>query len=149
MFDLIVVGMLFVLFALGWSLYSVRYRKKYNRHKSIQIILSGALVAILALFEIDVQFFDNWRERAAASPYYDEATGTGLAADALWVHLGFAVSTLVVWVAVMVRAVRGFPGLPQQGAHSRSHARWGKVAALGMVMTTVTGWIFYVLAFVL
>ena len=37
MLDVIVVSMFFVLLALGYSIYSVKYRQQYHRHKLIQI----------------------------------------------------------------------------------------------------------------
>ena len=83
--DVIVVGMVFVLIALGFSLFSVKYRKQYHRHKAIQLCLAGGLLFLLVCFEIDIQFFEDWRERADASPYFDAATGV----------LSFPVSTTV------------------------------------------------------
>src|SRR5262249_42610563 len=78
MIDMIVVAMVFVLVALGWSVYSVKYRKRYQRHKATQLCLAGGLLVVLVCFEVDTQFFENWRQRADASPYYDAATRSGL-----------------------------------------------------------------------
>jgi putative membrane protein len=148
MIDVIAVGMVFFLAALSWSVFSVKRRHEYRRHKWAQIALSCGLVASLALFEIDVRYFDDWRAHADGSPYFDAATGRGLALYVLWIHLGFAVSTVGLWLTTLVGAVRGFPGAPAPGAHSRAHARWGRLAAIGMGLTAATGWLFYVLAFV-
>jgi len=148
MIDVIVVAMVFVLIALFWSLFSVKYRKRYDRHKVIQLSLAGGLLIVLVCFEIDIQYFENWRERAAASPYFDAATGGGLVIYSLWIHLFFATTTLALWLLIILRALNQFPNPPRPNGHSRSHARWGMVAAIDMVLTTVTGWAFYFLAFV-
>ena len=60
----------------------------------------------------------------------------------------FAISTFALWLMVIVRALRNFPSPPTPGEHSRFHRRWGIIAAVDMVLTTLTGWTFYWLAFV-
>jgi uncharacterized membrane protein YozB (DUF420 family) len=148
MLDVIVVTMFFVLVALGASLYLVKYRRRYARHKAIQIALASCLIVVLVLFEIDIHFVDNWMNRADASPYFDAATGTGLVAQALAIHLFFATSTFTLWLLVILRALRNFGCPPFPNEHSRFHRRWGTIAAVDMVLTTLTGWAFYWLAFV-
>jgi len=49
---------------------------------------------------------------------------------------------------IIVKALKHFPNPPGPNQHSCFHARWGMVAAIDMVLTAVTGWVFYVLAFV-
>ncbi len=148
MIDVIVVAMVLVLLALAWSLYSVKYRKKYDRHKVIQLCLAGGLLILLVFFEIDIQFVENWRERADLSPYYDADTGSGLVIYALWIHLLFATTTLALWLLVILRALNQFPNPPRPNHHSADHTRWGTVAAIVMVLTAASGWVFYFLAFV-
>jgi hypothetical protein len=67
---------------------------------------------------------------------------------ALWVHLVFAIPTPLVWIYVIVGALRGFPRQPGPNAYSRIHRRNGWIAAVLMVMTALTGWTFYWMAFV-
>jgi putative membrane protein len=148
MLDVVVVAMFFVLIALAFSIYSVKYHRKYQRHKVIQITLASTLLLVLLLFEIDVHFIDRWMVRADASPYFDAATRTGLVVEALGVHLVFATTTFGLWLMLIVRALSNFPRPPSPNEHSRFHRRWGTVAAIDMVMTTLTGWVFYWLAFV-
>ena len=148
MLDVIVVVMVFFLIALCWSVVSVKYRKKYNRHKVTQLCLAGGLLTLLVLFEIDIRYFENWRERAAVSPFFDAAKGGGLVLYSLWVHLLFATTTLTLWLLIIARALNQFSNPPGPGRHSSSHARWGMIAAIDMVLTAVTGWAFYYLAFV-
>jgi uncharacterized membrane protein YozB (DUF420 family) len=148
MLDVVVVTMFFVLLVLAWSLYAVKFRKMYRIHKVMQITLASSLLIVLVLFETDVHYLSNWTERADASPYFDASTGTGLVVYALWIHLFFAITTFTLWFMMLVRALNRFPNPPRPNPHSREHARWGKVAAIDMTLTTVTGWIFYWLAFV-
>jgi putative membrane protein len=148
MLDVVVVAMFFVLIALAFSIYLVKYRRQFGRHKFIQLALASALLVVLVLFEIDVHFIDRWTERADASPYFDAATRSGLVIKALAVHLVFATTTFGLWLMVIIRALCSFPRPPEPGKHSDFHRRWGTVAAIDMVLTTLTGWIFYWLAFV-
>jgi putative membrane protein len=148
MLDVVVVSMFFVLLVLGYSVYAVKQNKLYPRHKMIQLALASTLLVVLLLFEIDVHFIDKWMVRADASPYFDAATKSGLVVYALAVHLFFATSTFALWLLIILRALAHFPSPPSPGDHSRFHKRWGTVAALDMVMTTFTGWVFYWLAFV-
>ncbi len=148
MIDVIAVAMIVLLIALSISLFSVKYRQMYRGHKATQLCLAAGLLILLVFFEIDIQFFENWRERADASPYYDAATGSGLVIYSLWIHLFFATTTLALWLLIIVRALAHFPNPPRPSAHSRFHARWGMVAAIDMVFTATSGWAFYALAFV-
>jgi len=148
MIDLVVVAMFFVLLALCYSVYSVKYRRMYDRHKVIQVTLAATLLVVLVLFEIDVHFIDNWMERADASPYFDAETKSGLVVYSLGTHLIFATTTFALWLVIVVRALADFPSPPRPSSHSRFHKRWGIIAAIDMVLTTFSGWLFYWLAFV-
>src|SRR5271155_4156549 len=118
MLDVVVVAMFFVLLALGFSVYSVKYRQKYQFHKLIQVGLASALLVVLLLFEIDVHFIDKWMVRADASPYFDAATRSGPVVYALAVHLVFAVTTFFFWLVIILRALGRFPSPPQPNEHS-------------------------------
>jgi putative membrane protein len=143
MLDVVVLAMFAVLPVLGVSIWLVKFRRRYALHKAIQLTLGTVLLLTVAAFEIDMRFFTDWRERAAASPLHADTLLYCLA-----VHLMFSVSTVLLWVAVIVAAVRRFPNPPQPSAHSRRHIFWARLAAADMVLTSVTGWIFYWLAFV-
>jgi len=148
MLDVVFVAMFVVVPLLGVSLWLVKYRRNYQLHKSLQLAMASVLLVAVVLFEVDIRL-NGWEDRAEPSPYFDLANKwTCLAGRALIVHLTFAVPTLVVWVAVVVQALRRFSRPPAPGPHSQWHARWGTLAAFGMLMTAVTGWIFYWLAFV-
>lgn len=145
MLDVVVVAMAAVVPAMWWSVRQAA-AKKYSLHHRVQLALAIVLLIAVLAFEIDIRLH-GWAERA-------EAVGglmlsqPNLVRGALYIHLFFAVTTLVLWVAVIARALRGFPRPPAPSEHSRSHAFWGKLAVLDMTATAVTGWIFYALAFV-
>jgi len=153
MLDVVFLAMFLVIPVLAWSIRQAK-AGRYLLHKRVQLVLAVVLLAAVGAFEIDMQLFTEWRDRAAGwpgrpgSPYYDKATDGGLAVYALWVHLLFAVSTAVLWVYVIVQALRKFPSPPQPGPHSGSHVRWARVAAWDMFLTALTGWVFYYLAFI-
>lgn len=147
MFDFVVVAMIAILPILGASIYLVKYRQAYLWHKRLQLTLGAVLLLAVTLFEIDVRMSDgtshSWRSLAAVSPYYP-----GVVFPVLTVHVALSVTTCVLWIVVIVRALRNFPVPPQPGSHSAFHKRFAWAAATGMALTSVTGWAFYYLAFV-
>jgi putative membrane protein len=144
MLDLIVVAIAAVLVVLAWSVYQVKYHRRYALHKRVQIVLAVVLLVAVTAFEIDIRLH-GWEDRAAGKL---GGTASSLVRNALYVHLFFAVTTVVLWPVVLVRALRNFPNPPMPAAHSPWHLFWARLAALDMLGTAVTGWIFYWLAFV-
>ncbi|MFE3446011.1 DUF420 domain-containing protein [Nocardia sp. NPDC059180] len=144
MMDVLIIVMAAVVAALAWSVYQVTYRRRYELHKRVQLPLGLALLAAIAVFEADIRI-NGWQDRAAGvlGGEVSVAVWTALA-----VHLVFAVTTVVLWPVVIVRAVRGFGSPPEPGRHSRAHVPWARLAAIDLVMTAVTGWVFYWVAFV-
>jgi uncharacterized membrane protein YozB (DUF420 family) len=144
MLDFVVVAMLGVTLVLGYSIYQIRFKKKPVLHRNIQIATAVVLTVALLAFEIDVRFFTDWRALAQTSPYYE----SGIADWCLWVHLLFAIPTPLVWATVIISGLRRFKTGFDQGKYNRIHRISGRVAAGLMVLTAVTGWIFYYVAFV-
>lgn len=147
MLDVVALAMVAVVPVLAFSIYVVKVRKNYSLHKAIQLTLGGALLVAVTLFEIDVRLH-GWRHRATESPYTSHGGSTDWVMLVLSIHLFFAVTSAVLWVLVIVRALRNFPSPPQPGPHSAWHRRWAMIAAIDMTCTAVTGWAFYWLAFV-
>jgi uncharacterized membrane protein YozB (DUF420 family) len=87
----------------------------------------------------------GWESRAAGSI---GGTPAPLVWYSLYVHLIFALTTVLLWPVVIILALRNFPNPPHPSQHSRIHVPLARLAATDMVMTAVTGWIFYWLAFV-
>ena len=144
MLDVVCLGMIVVVLVLGWSIKQVRVHQRYSLHRKVQLGLAGLLLVVLTAFELDVRLH-GWRDRAAnqigGQPEF-------IVLLSLWIHLFFAVTTVVLWILVVLLAWRKFANPPQPNSHSPFHRRWGKIAALDMLLTAVTGWVFYVLAFV-
>ena len=148
MMDVVVVAMVLVLLIMAASIGLVRYRQAFQLHKRIQLSLGTLLLIAIVAFEVDVQFISAWEERAAPSPYFDEENAiTSPVGIGLVVHLFFAVPTAVLWTFVIVQALRKFPAPTTPSPYSGRHRRWGTLAAIEMLMTTLTGWVFYWLAF--
>lgn len=144
MLDFVCVAMAVVIVVLAWSIWQVRRHRRYALHRRVQLGLTGLLLVVLTVFELDVRLH-GWQERAAGEI---GGKASQLVLTSLSVHLFFAVTTLVLWVMVVVLAWRRFPNPPQPNSHSVFHRRWARLAAVDMLLTTVTGWVFYVLAFV-
>ncbi|HTU25655.1 MAG TPA: DUF420 domain-containing protein [Pirellulales bacterium] len=145
MLDLVFLAMFAVLPVLGWSVYQVKYRRRYLLHKRVQLGLGVVLAVTVAAFETDMRV-NGWRDRAADSRFWSEE-GLNWIYVALAVHLCFAVTTALAWIVVIARAQANFPSPPAPCPHSPWHIRWAKLAAIDMLLTAVTGWIFYLLAF--
>jgi uncharacterized membrane protein YozB (DUF420 family) len=142
--DVLFLTMFVVVVVLGWSVYQVKYRRRCQLHKWVQIVLGVVLLVAVVIFELDIRTH-GWEARAAGQIGGIPANNVYAA---LYIHLVFAVSTVILWPIVIIRALRNFPNPPAPSPHSRWHIRWARLAAIGMVLTSVTGWIFYWLAFV-
>jgi putative membrane protein len=148
MLDVVFLAMFVVVPVLAVSIYLVKTGRRYDLHKKMQLIMATVLLVAVLLFELDMRI-NGWELRAAPSPYFDAANKWACPAGlSLIVHLSFAVPTLLLWIIVVTRALRNFSRPPQPGLHSRWHARFGWAAAIGMLLTALTGWLFYYLAFV-
>lgn len=138
--DLIVVAMAIILPVMIYSLFIVRRHKRYTKHRNLQIALGTVLGLAILAFEIDMRL-RGWRHLAEASPYYDS-----LVFPALYIHLFFAVPTLGLWSYTIFQAVRH--QISTRVSPSRfKHKTFGRLSAYTMIATTLTGWIFYWLAF--
>ena len=141
--DVVLLGLLATLPLLAWSIHLVAHRRDFAGHRKLQLLIVGALLAAIVVFEIDVRLISDWKLRAAPSPYWPSGV-----LSALGIHLVFAISTLVLWVWVVWEAVRRFPSPPGPNAHSPRHRIMARLAAADLVLTAITGTIFYWLAFV-
>jgi uncharacterized membrane protein YozB (DUF420 family) len=147
MLDFVFTAMFGILFILAWSIRLAKQRK-YELHKRVQVVSALVLLVAVAAFEVDMRFFTDWEELARPSRYWSQG-GTNLVWVALIVHLCFAIPTPFLWGFVIYEGFRRFPAPIGPGAHSLRHKRWGWIAAIALFLTSVTGWIFYALAFVM
>jgi putative membrane protein len=148
MLDVVFLAMFAVVPLLIASIYLVKVRHRYGLHKRLQLAMAIVLLVAVVLFELDIRI-NGWEARAEPSPYFDALNKWSCPAGiSLIVHLSFAVPTLVLWIYVVAAALRKFSKPPMPGTHSQRHAWTGWLAAGGMILTAVTGWLFYWLAFV-
>ena len=144
MLDVVFVAMLAVIPVMFWSIYQVRHRQRFTLHKNVQLTLAALLLVAVVAFEIDIRIY-GWQERSSGH------SGSGVSPivwGALYTHLFFAITSAVLWPWVIYRAWRRFPVPPVPGEHSPSHIFWARLAAMDMLLTAITGWVFYFLAFV-
>lgn len=142
MMDFVAVALVGILILLGLGIAAVKYRRNYTLHKRLQWALSLVLGVTVAGFEIDVRY-NGWEEAAKPSPHWDT-----LVFPALYIHLFFAISAVMVWVVTLVGAGKHFQDPPRPSSYSVRHMQMGKAAAVLLVMTAITGWVFFYLAFV-
>ena len=142
--DLLVCAMLVIVVVLAWSVFQVKYRQRYELHKWVQVCLGSILLVAVVLFEVDIRLH-GWEARSAGAIDGEASTA---AWRALYIHAFFAITTVILWPVVLIRAMLHFPRPAQPSAHSLSHLRWARLAAADLVMTAITGWIFYWVAFV-
>jgi uncharacterized membrane protein YozB (DUF420 family) len=147
MLDLVFLTMFAVLPILGWSIYRVRYRRDYRLHRFTQLTLGCVLLLAVVIFEVDLRVH-GWMDRAEPSGYWREGRWNDWIDYSLLLHLACAVPAAILWVVVIFRAVRHFANPPAPGAHSHPHRVWGWLAAIELMLTSLTGWVFYWLAFV-
>jgi len=147
MLDIVFLAMFAVLPVMGYSIYLVKYRRRFALHKTIQLVLGGVLLVTITLFEADMRI-NGWQHLAADSPYFGDGAEWSGVWVSLYIHLVFAVTTALVWIYVIVQALRKFPKPPAPSEHSPQHILFARIAALDMVATAVTGWTFYWIAFV-
>lgn len=148
MLDVVFLAMFAIVPLLLLSVFLVR-RRRYSLHKRLQLTLAAILLVAVGLFEIDMQLFTRWETLADGSRYFDPANKWGSPAGlSLLVHLAFAIPTLILWIVVVAAALARFPNPPHPAPHSRWHTRLGWLATIGMLLTALTGWLFYALAFI-
>ncbi len=140
--DVVLVGLVALLPILAWSIAAVR-RGHFSIHKRLQLVIVVALAAAIVVFEIDIRFLSDWKERARPSGFWPGGVFAALA-----IHLVFAISTFVLWAWVMWEALSRFPNPPAPGSHGPRHRFMARLAAIDLVITALTGGIFYWLAFV-
>ena len=141
MLDLVVCAMALVIPLQLWSVRQAKHGR-WQLHRAIQIATSIVLLITLIIFEVDIRL-NGWRHLAEASPYYDS-----LVFPVLYVHLFFAISTPFIWGYTLIKAMRQFGNPVTLGAYASKHKRWGKISLAFLCLTSISGWIFFYLAFV-
>jgi hypothetical protein len=148
MLDAVVSALVLVVPVLLYSLYSVKVRHRYLLHRNLQLALAVTLLAAVMAFEIDLHFVQGgWQNVVKKGPPVS-AEHLLFIHNVLRVHLMFAGSTPFLWAITIILALRSMPNPPVPSPHSRLHKLLGWVSTVDLVLTSVTGLVFYYVAFV-
>lgn len=151
MLDFVVCALVVLVPLLVYSLYVVRIQKNFRLHRTLQITLCAVLLVAVGAFEIDMQWIQGgWENVMKKQQLAPEALAakTDAARRVLYIHLIFAISTPVLWIATLAYALRRFPKPPMPSEHSRLHKSLGWASTIALTATSVTGVWFYYVAFV-
>ena len=149
MLDLVVCSLALVVPALVYSIYLVKFRRRYLAHRNIQLTLAVVLLLAVTAFEIDMQQVQGGWEKVVDKRLVKLTTEQLQAArQVLWIHLVFAVSSPVLWATTIVLALRRMPKPPAPCAHSELHKKLGWLSTLDLTLTSITGLWFYYVAFI-
>jgi putative membrane protein len=147
MLDAVVCALVLVVPVLLYSIYTVKVRKSFERHKKLQLFLGVILSMTVIAFEVDLHLVQGGWENIVAkrepplSPWEFNAVH-----NALRVHLIFAGTTPFLWGFTIVYALKRFPKPPVPGDHSPLHKKLAWASTIDLVLTSITGLIFYYLA---
>lgn len=151
MLDVVVCALVLVVPALLFSIYTVKFRRRFLLHRNLQVALGAALLLAVTAFEVDMQLVHGGWENVVNKPdKKPRLTGEDLETvrTVLWIHLVFAISTPVLWGTTLLLAWKRFPSPPQPGAHSRLHKTLGWLSTIDVTLTSITGLVFYYCAFI-
>ena len=115
-------------------------RRRHREHRNLQAgLLAAATVAVLML-EISIRFGSAGEAYRASSLY-------GPSMIVLFaVHLAVAIPTFILWCWLATLSWRRYSHtLP--GSFGRKHRRWGKLAFVGLCLSSATGTGLYVMGF--
>lgn len=142
MVDLVVVAMAAIVPLLLFSVWQARKFRNFSLHKQMQKALAAILLVAVVLFEVEMRLI-GWRTQAEASPFYPDVLMPFLAS-----HVTIAIFTVLVWTVTIYSAVRSFATSFLTTPYAYYHRVLGWFALGGMLLTALSGWIFYYMAFI-
>jgi len=149
MLDFVVVALVLIVPILVFSLYAVKIRRHYTLHRNLQLFLGLILLVAVGLFEIDLRFIQGgWQEVVKKRSIQLTTEQMRMVQQILRIHLVFAISTPILWATTIVLALRRIPSPPTPCPHSSLHKKLGWLSTIDIVLTSVTGLVFYYFAFV-
>jgi len=148
MLDAVVVALVLVVPVLLYSLFAVKIRKQYTVHRNLQVALAITLLAAVMAFEVDLHWIQGGWLNVVNKGRSLSVDQLAFIRRMLRIHLIFAGSTPFVWAVTIAMALKKFPNPPKPSAHSRVHKVFGWISVVDLVMTSITGLIFYYIAFV-
>ena len=139
--DVLVTATALASLLLAFSIFSVRVRRNYNQHRTLQITISVLLLSVIILFETYIRRH-GWHAQAEGSAFLDWLPLL------LTVHIVIAMSAVVAWITTLSLALCRFPKPPVPTEHSTTHKRFARLTTALVYLTASSGMLFYLLAFV-
>ena len=131
-FDTGLIGIKFIILPVLVVSWQAARGKEYRKHRAIQVALVLVLAVAVGLFEVDLKLSGGIFELTRESGY----AGTGLLNSLIYGHTLVAISSVLVWVPLIVLSLRRFPNPPVSNAFGPTHRLWGRV---GMVLMIASG----------
>ncbi len=150
MLDFVVTALVLVVPIILYSIFVVKVQRNYSLHKFLQLTLAIVLLVAVLAFEVDMRMHGGWEaivNKEGQQPRLD-AEQLSFVANLLYVHLIFAISTPLMWGLTIYLALKRMPSPPAPCAHSNLHKRLGWISTIDLVLTSVTGLLFYYFAFI-
>jgi hypothetical protein len=150
MLDVVVCALVLVVPVLSFSIYQVKARRNYSLHKLLQLTLALVLTLAVAAFEVDMQWVHGgWENVVNKNPEAPRRSAEEIESirTMLYVHLCFAVTTPILWAATIILALKRFPVPVAPSAHSSLHKKLGWLSTIDLTLTSITGLMFYYMAF--
>ena len=148
MLDVVVCALVLLVPALITSIYLVKFRRQYAWHRRLQLTLAAILFLAVAAFEVDIRLHHGWENIVKEARPEMAAESLDFARKVLYVHLIFAISTPLLWIATIALALPSFGNPPVPSRHSPLHKFLGWCSAGDLALTSATGLLFYYFAFV-
>lgn len=148
MLDVVVCALALVVPVLLYSIYLVKYQRRFLWHRNLQIALGGALFVTVCLFELDMRLQGGWQAILKNREIPLSDSRLTLVSQILAIHVCFAISAVLLWTVTLVHGLRNIPYPPGPSPHSAAHKRLGWLSTISLTLTSVTGLIFYYYAFV-
>lgn len=139
--DFVTVIVALLPFLIGGSIMLAK-KQSYKAHHITQIIILITSVIVVGYFEYGVRLGGGFAEYVKAT-----SVGYGVALSILVVHILIALVTLYLWVDTMIKAKKH--NIIETPSHEYNHKKAGMRVAMGIVATSVSGLIVYVVLFAL
>ena len=142
--DLVILSFALILPLLAYSWYLAK-TGKYSSHRRFQLGLAFLLAVAVGLFELDLTLSGGIFELTADSAHAGSALLNGI----IYGHTLVAVTSVLVWVPLLVLSLRRFGNPPIPGGFSAMHRFWGRAGMILMMASGLSAVPLYYLGFVL
>ena len=142
--DLVVLSFIVILPVLVVSWRAAR-GGDFRKHRAIQVTLVLVLAVAVGLFEVDLKLSGGIFELTRESGY----AGTAILNSLIYGHTLVAISSVLVWVPLIVLSLRRFPNPPMSNTFGPTHRQWGRIGMLLMMASGLSAIPLYYVGFAL